>query len=136
MKLTDLDRVTSTVACLRAFLQSCIDAVGGRYDTRALWLTGQDGEPLRADGWAYHGLSVPFRLDGAQHRLGIYRYVETPEGCEDGLEGHWLELDRGEEDESRVELRFDPADLSAKELARFRKAFIDEWTRVQESASR
>jgi len=56
-------------ACLRQFLVECINELGGQVHGQPLYMTPGDGKPLRGSGWAWHGLAVPFSLDGRKGPL-------------------------------------------------------------------
>lgn len=113
------------VGALRDFLVSCVRAIDGK-PQGSLWTTPGDGEPLRRDGWAWYGLSIPFSIGDETFRLGVYEYVETPTGLEVALKHPWLEMYRNCDDQNVVELEFD-GNLSPGHLDELRKEFVDAW---------
>lgn len=126
--VADLVRATSTVACLREFLQACVADLGGKCRERDLWLTPGNGAPGRGAGWAWHGLSVPFTRAGASFLLAIYRYVEAPVGGEEFLNGNWIEVYAVGRDEPEAIVPFDPTDLSPQALESFRGKLRTAWS--------
>ena len=82
------------VACLRAFLEDCARSIGETPQRKKLDMTGQDGGTYEYGGWRWHGLSVPLTGGHRYRRIGIYHYIDTPDGSEADLDGPWLELYR------------------------------------------
>ena len=125
---TDLDGAVRRVAALRALLEACAQDVGEKPDRRKLNLSGHDGRPFRYEEWTWHGISVP--LVGGRHwRIGIYRYLEVPQGSEDALQGAWLELYYEDQSEPEVCLAFAPPRLDPASLDRVRRDFREECQR-------
>lgn len=125
--MVDIKQTARNVAVLKAFLHSCVLGIDGRLETEsALWTTFGDGEPRRGGGWAWYGLSVPFRLRNEQFRVGVYHYAETPTGREDCMAHPWLEMYRMRDDELCVELPF-PSTLDPAALDELRESFRKAW---------
>lgn len=126
LTLDQFEQATTTVACLRQFLRDCIFDLGGSIHGDPLLMTPGDGQPHWGSGWAWHGLSVPFTLDGKRGRVGIYKYAEAPQGEESALSTLWLEAYVGEGDIPLAAIQFAPATLATTELERQRAALIDD----------
>lgn len=127
--LSDFEQATTTIACLRQFIIDCIRDIGGHVHGEPTYFTPADGAPRRGSGWAWHGLSVPFSIDGQKGRVGIYKYAETPPGEENAMATLWLEAYFGDADLPVAFVVFAPATLSAKELDAAREALKAEWTK-------
>lgn len=111
---------------LHRFLKSCLLAVDGVLESEdAVLMTPGDGEPLREDGWAWHGMSVPFRFRDLDCELGVYVYAQAPPGQEIGKTRAWFEA-YGGQNEPVVELPFRPS-LDPAYLEELRGTFIDAW---------
>jgi hypothetical protein len=133
--LSEFQQATTTIACLREFLAACVADIGGAL-TKGLNMTPGDGEPLRWSGWAWHGISVPFTLDGKKHRLGIYNYIETPPGEEASLEMPWLEAYEDSAQDPIAFVPFNPPTLAPSALDAARAQFQSEWRARQGAVSR
>ena len=129
MTLNDFEQATTTIACLRQFLMECIADIGGSVHGERLHMTSADGKPRRGSGWAWHGLSVPFRSTSGKGRVGIYKYEEAPPGEENAREKLWLEAYVGDGDTPVAFVPFAPPSLSAKELGAVRMKLTAEWKR-------
>jgi hypothetical protein len=127
LTLEQFEQATTTVACLRQFIVDCIGDIKGDIHGDPMYLTPGDGQPLRGSRWAWHGLSVPFTLDGSKGKLGIYKYEEAPPGEEGAKATLWLEAYLGEGETPAATLAFAPATLAAAELERLRGAFVAAW---------
>jgi hypothetical protein len=127
--LGELDRAARTVACLHEFLRSCVEAVGGEPRVREIFLTRGDGEPNRWNGWAWHGVSVPFAKDGRRYRVGIYHYVETPAGQESAIKQPWLEAYEHDEQEPLVAHQLPTPSLTSESLDVARERFVAAWAK-------
>lgn len=127
LTLSDFEQAATTVACLRQFLVDCVADLGGRMHGSPLYLTPGDGRPRRAGGWAWHGLAVPFTLDGRSGRIGIYKYTEVPVGETDALDSLWLEVYLGEDDQPQAVTRFSPSTLSTESLELVRRELASAW---------
>lgn len=115
------------VAALREFLKSCVRAVDGKLRTNdPFWMTPGDGEPLRNDGWAWRGMSVPFDLEEKEFRIGVYDYVAAPAGCDAATAHAWLEAYRGGKESPVVELAFEGS-LALADLDALRQRFVEAW---------
>jgi hypothetical protein len=125
--VADLAAAARTISCLREFLRTCARRVDGVPDSKELYLTGADGEPNRHDGWAWFGLSVPFKLVNSSYRVGVYTYPETPTGREEAKQGAWLEVYREAEYEPLVEQRFDATALAPQQLDAACADFVKAW---------
>lgn len=124
----DFDAMVRGMASLRALLEACAYDIGERPDRRKVNLSGQDGRPFRFGDWAWHGVSVP--LIGTPYRLiGIYRYLEVPDGSEADLEGAWLELYRGDPNRPVAYVAFRPSSLAPEALDAVRSEFRKECVR-------
>lgn len=128
--LSGFQEATTTVACLRQFLVSCVAEIGGGR-AGGLNTTHGDGEPYRWNGWAWFGVSVPFSLQDEKYRLGIYEYVETPPGEEPARDSLWLEAYVGDNPVPVAFTKFNPATLASKELDAARAAFLEAWRNRQ-----
>lgn len=123
--LADFETASTTVGCLRAFLRACIADIGGK-ETAKFYIT-DNSEPIRRGGWAHFGISVVFKFEKVEYRLGIYKYVEAPPGEEESLEHPWLEaLHNGTHDLVEY-LPFNPQSLAPGELDKFRVSFREAW---------
>lgn len=122
----DVREVARQVASLKSFLRSCALEIGGDPEPDAIYTTPSDGEPLRRDGWAWHGVSVPFVLGRTRFRVGVYHYAEAPDGEEAALKHAWLEAYQANSDSPLVELPFDGS-LAPDDLDRLRTLFRDAW---------
>jgi hypothetical protein len=120
------DHATTTIACLRQFLQGCIADIGGSRAT-GFNTTPGDGEPFRDGGWAWLGFSVPFFLADRKWRVGIYQYLEAPPGEESACATRWLEAYEGDERSPSVFMQFSPATLAVHELDALRATFVRLW---------
>ncbi len=129
MTLNDFEEATTTVACLRQFIVECIEDIKGRVKGEPMHLTPGDGRPLHGSGWAWHGLSVPFSLEGRNGRVGIYKYSEAPEGADADRAKLWLEAYWGDGDNPVTFIPFAPRTLAAKELDAVRGEFASAWKR-------
>lgn len=136
LTLGHFEQATTTVACLRQFIIECIDELKGRVHGEPVHLTPGDGRPLRGSGWAWHGLSVPFSLDGERGRVGIYKYAEAPAGAEDDRATLWLEVYLGAGEAPVVAVRFAPATLAAHELDAVRAELKAAWVTAEASLRR
>jgi hypothetical protein len=130
----DFVGLSSTMACLRAFLSGCIVDIGGK-DGHKLNTTPADGEPLRWSGWAWHGFSIPFTVGAQKFRLGIYSYVEAPAGEQSACETPWLEVYEESAQEPLVFLPFAPATLAPPELDALRQRFKAAWQKHIQTSS-
>ncbi len=127
LTLNHFEQATTTIACLRQFLVTCISDIGGSVHGEPLYLTPGDGKPRRGSGWAWHGLSVPFSLGGRRGRVGIYKYAEAPPGEHGALDTLWLEVYLGDADTPVAFVKFAPVTLAAKELEMARASLEAEW---------
>lgn len=124
----DFDAIVRRMASFRALLEACAYDIGERPDRRKMNLTGQDGRPFRFEGWAWHGVSVP--LIGTRHRrIGLYRYLQVPEGSETALEGSWLEVYLDDPNRPAAFVPFQPPSLAPEALDAVRSEFRDECVR-------
>lgn len=121
----DVRETARQVAAIREFLKSCLLAVGGKPKDQ-LYTTPGNGEPLRKDGWAWHGLSIPFAAGDEAYRVGVYQYAEAPSDRQDALKHPWLEAYRERDDKLVVELPFHGS-LAPADLEQLRTDFSREW---------
>ncbi|HEY4157939.1 MAG TPA: hypothetical protein VGM29_07575 [Polyangiaceae bacterium] len=135
MTLEHFERATATIACLRQFLADCVTEIGGSVHGVPLYLTPGDGKPRRSGDWAWHGLAVPFALDGQKGRLGIYKYADAPPGEASALGILWLEAYVGETDTPVALTPFAPPTLATQHLDAARADFKRAWTARNSAAS-
>lgn len=132
--LSGFQEATTTIACLRQFLVSCVAEIGGGRASGVNTTPG-DGEPYRWNGWAWFGVSVPFSLQDEKYRLGIYQYVEAPPGEESARETLWLEAYVGDNPVPIAFVKFDPPTLGSKDLDAIRTSFVEVWRNRQAQRS-
>lgn len=127
-----LKDITSIFGCLRGFLEACIHDLGGKPLAQTN-LSAADGSPYsNPDGWAWYGMSVPFKLRGNKGwLLGLYQHV----GCPDDdvskayAESPKIEIYRNGAFYCHVD--FDPQDLSPQTLASTREKVVKAWKAQQ-----
>jgi len=125
--LDQFEAATTIVSCLRGGVLDCVADIGGSVHGDPLFTTPSDGRPRRAGDWAWHGLAVPFTLQGKKGRIGIYKYAETPPMEAASLESLWLEAYLGDTDTPVAFMKFAPPSLASEHLEAVRRDFKRAW---------
>lgn len=125
--LDEFEAATKIVACLRGLLVDCIADVGGNVHGEPLFTTPGDGRPRRSGDWAWHGLAVPFTLNGKKGRIGVYKYSDTPAAEVAARETLWLEAYLEDTDTPVAFVKFTPPTLASQHLEAVRAEFKREW---------
>ena len=127
LTLAQFEEATTTVACLRQFLVETIASIQGSVHGEPLFLTPGDGRPRRSGAWAWHGLSVPFKLNSQSGRMGIYKYSDSPPGDSAAKDSLWLEVYLGDSNEPVAFVPFAPPTLSSEQLVAVRASLVATW---------